>query len=110
MSCPHHGLEKWFLVDLFYRGLSSEQRQRVDTFSGGTIASKSPNEAWQTCEDLAENSLQWDDMGTRRDRSMPAREHIHGGVYEAGGIIPTNVAHEMKKLESKILTMLESNY
>ena len=35
-----------------------DQRQRVDTFGGGTIASKSPNEAWQTCEELAENSLQ----------------------------------------------------
>lgn len=75
MSCPHHGLEKWFLIDLFYRGLSPEQRQRVDTFSGGTIASKSPNEAWQTCEDLSENSLQWDDIGAKKEGSYYTREH-----------------------------------
>lgn len=37
MSCPHHSLEKSLLLDLFYRGLQSDQRQRVDIFSGGTI-------------------------------------------------------------------------
>lgn len=111
MSCPHHGLEKWFLVDLFYRGLSPEQRQRVDTFSGGTIASKSPNEAWQTCEDLSENSLQWDDIGAKKEGSYYTRENIaRGGVHDVGGSIPTHVAHEMKKLESKIETMLESKF
>ena len=66
MSCPHHGLEKWLLVDLFYRGLQPDQRQSVDTFSGGTIADKSPDEAWSTYEELAENSLHWDDMGQGR--------------------------------------------
>ena len=45
MSCPHHGLEQWFLVDVFYRGLSSGQRQRVDTFRHNTIASISPDKA-----------------------------------------------------------------
>lgn len=96
MSCPHHDLEKWFLVDLFYRGLSSNQRQKLDTFGRGTIASKSPNEAWQTCEDLSENSLLWDDMDSRRDRIVQAREHpIHGGVYEMGGTNPTNVTHDV---------------
>ena len=45
MSCPHYGLEQWFLVDVFYRGLSSGQRQRVDTFRGSTIAGMSPDEA-----------------------------------------------------------------
>ena len=92
MSCLHHCLEKWFLIDLFYRGLSSNQIQKLDTFGGGTIASKSPNEAWQTCENLAENSLQWDDMDSRRDRIVQTREHlVLGGVYEMGGVNPTNV-------------------
>ena len=111
MSCPHHGLEKWFLVDLFYRGLSPEQRQIVDTFSGGTIASKSSIEAWQTCEDLADNSLQWDDIGVKKEGTYYTREHTaRGGAHEVSGSIPTNVVHEMKRLETKIETMLESKF
>lgn len=111
MSCPHHGLEKWFLVDLFYRGPSSNQRQKLDTFGGRTIASKSPNEAWKTCEDLAENSLQWDDMDSRRDRIVQTREHpALGEVYEIGGANPTNVTHKMKRLASKLESLLESKF
>jgi hypothetical protein len=95
------------LVDLFYRGLDSDQCQRVDTFSGGTIADKSPDEAWNTYEELAQNSLHWDDMGTRKvtDLSMPSREpKREAGVVISGSI---NVAQEFKKLENKIETLLE---
>ncbi|KAL6189192.1 hypothetical protein ACLB2K_040582 [Fragaria x ananassa] len=66
MSYPHHGLEKWFLVDKFYRGLLPEQRQRVDTFSGGSIASKLPDAASDTFEELSLNSLHWVNHDARK--------------------------------------------
>lgn len=48
--------------------------------------------------------------GTRKDESVLARVHIDGGVYEVDEIIPINVDHEMKKLESKIETMLKRKF
>ena len=90
VSCPHHGLEQWFLVDVFYRGLSSGQRQRVDTFRHNTIASMSPDEAWDTFEDLATNSELWDDFGPRRfPPSQPAIQpqvsKVHNVASEPSG-------------------------
>ena len=88
MSCPHHGLEQWFLVDVFYRGLSSGQRQRVDTFRGCTIAGMSPDEAWDTFEDLATNSELWDDFGSRRlppTQPAPQVTRVHNVSSESLG-------------------------
>ncbi|XP_062026402.1 uncharacterized protein LOC133742741 [Rosa rugosa] len=103
MSCPHHGLEKWFLVDKFYRGLMPDQRQNVDTFSGGTIASKLPDAAWDTYEELSLKSLQWDDLDTRR-RQVHNKESIpnRGGIYEVQGTSTGPSMHEFKRLEGKI--------
>ncbi|XP_024178407.1 uncharacterized protein LOC112184382 [Rosa chinensis] len=103
MSCPHHGLEKWFLVDKFYRGLMPDQRQRVDTFSGGTIASKLPDAAWDTYEELSLNSLQWDDLDTRR-RQVHNKESVpnRSGIYEVQGTSTGPSMHEFKRLEGKI--------
>lgn len=36
-ACPHHGLDKWLLVDSFHRGLLPESRRRVDNAALGRI-------------------------------------------------------------------------
>ncbi|PRQ50501.1 hypothetical protein RchiOBHm_Chr2g0133891 [Rosa chinensis] len=81
----------------------ADQRQRVDTFSGGTIASKLPDVAWDTYEELSLNSLHWDDHDARRQQvhnkeSTPSR----GGIYEVQGTSSGPSMHEFKRLESKI--------
>ncbi|KAJ9535149.1 hypothetical protein OSB04_un001772 [Centaurea solstitialis] len=56
-NCPHHGIEDWRLVQLFYNGLRPETRFAIDTSAGGSIMTKTPG----AIKDLivAINHYQW---------------------------------------------------
>ncbi|XP_062093371.1 uncharacterized protein LOC133799363 [Humulus lupulus] len=58
-KCPHHGIEKWMLVHIFYNGLCGTTRTIIDTASGGAFMSKSANEAYDLLEEMAMNNYQW---------------------------------------------------
>ena len=55
-KCPHHGLPKWMLVQLFYNGLSTNTQLNVDAASGGAINNKTPDEAYELLEVMANNN------------------------------------------------------
>ena len=38
-SCPHHGMENWFLVQTFYHGLKKSARDHLDAAAGGSFFS-----------------------------------------------------------------------
>ena len=44
----------------FYSGVSQASRQLIDTMCNGEFLDKSPNEAWENLEKLAENNQSWD--------------------------------------------------
>ena len=56
-KCPHYGLSKWLIVQVFYEGLTEQYRQMVDASCGGTFMSKSEDEAYDLFEMLSENSI-----------------------------------------------------
>jgi len=37
--CPHHGLQKWMVVQTFYNGVNQSVRSMVDVAAGGTLMS-----------------------------------------------------------------------
>ena len=45
-KCPHHDIEKWYLVQSFYHGISKDHRNMVDNASGGAFLNKTAKEAW----------------------------------------------------------------
>src|SRR2546430_1464037 len=55
-KCPHHGQPKWMLVQLFYNGLSTNTQLNVDAASGGAINNKTPDEAYELLEVMANNN------------------------------------------------------
>ena len=57
--CPHHGLEKWLLVQIFYNGLNYNTRISLDAAAGGALMNKSIDEAYDLFEDMAFNHYQW---------------------------------------------------
>ena len=59
MKCPHHGFEKWQLVQYFYLSLTPQYRSMIDATCGGSLMGKSDIEAWNFFETLSENSQQW---------------------------------------------------
>ncbi|XP_027184182.1 uncharacterized protein LOC113782489 [Coffea eugenioides] len=57
--CPQHQISEQLLIQYFYEGLQSTNRSIIDAASGGTLANKTPKEAWELIEAMAENSQQF---------------------------------------------------
>ncbi|KAJ9535221.1 hypothetical protein OSB04_un001694 [Centaurea solstitialis] len=56
-NCPHHGIEDWRLVQLFYNGLRPETRFAIDTSAGGSIMTKTPGAIKDLIEKFGYKSL-----------------------------------------------------
>ena len=66
--CPQHSYQDWFQIQLFYNGLNGQTRTIVDAAAGGTLLSKTADEAQQLLEEMARNNFQWPN-----ERSMVRR-------------------------------------
>ena len=55
-QCPHHGIPKDEITQIFYDGLGALDRYLLDATSGGTFMSKYEDEALELIELVAENS------------------------------------------------------
>ena len=71
--CPHHGLERWLVLQTFYKGLSTQTRAFVDSAVGGGIMNKTLDEAFALIESMASHHFQW---SSERAIAPP-----HPGVY-----------------------------
>ena len=52
-QCPHHGFSKWMIPQIFYNGLTNENRNIVNTAFGGKWMDKMTREAFTLLEELA---------------------------------------------------------
>jgi len=57
--CPHHGLQKWMVVQTFYNGVTQLVRSMIDAAAGGTLMSKKEEEVYNLIEEMALNNYQW---------------------------------------------------
>ena len=55
-QCPHHGIPKYEITQIFYDGLGAPDRYLLDASSGGTFMSKYDDEALELIKLVAENS------------------------------------------------------
>jgi len=69
--CPHHGFETWRLVSYFYEGLTSQGRQVVEMMCNGEFRDKSPEDALDYLDYIAENAQHWDTVGSYESSSKP---------------------------------------
>jgi hypothetical protein len=67
--CPHHGLERWLVLQTFYKGLTPQTRSFVDSSSGGGIMNKTLNEAFTLIKSIASHNVQW-----ASERSVPQQK------------------------------------
>ena len=58
-KCPHHGLPIWLQVQTFYNGLNESTRSVIDAAAGRTIMRKTPEQAYELFEEMANNAYQW---------------------------------------------------
>ncbi|GJT43940.1 zinc finger, CCHC-type containing protein [Tanacetum coccineum] len=59
---PHHGLNLWFQVQIFYDHVNYTTQMAIDDATGGRLRKLRPKEAWKTIEDLAQyEEEEWND-------------------------------------------------
>ncbi|GJY86021.1 hypothetical protein Tco_0500047 [Tanacetum coccineum] len=59
---PHHGLDLWLQVQIFYDHVDYTTQMAIDYAAGGRLRKLRPEEAWETIEDLAQHEEEeWND-------------------------------------------------
>ncbi|GKB17115.1 MAK10-like protein [Tanacetum coccineum] len=60
---PHHGINLWLQVQIFYDHVNQATRHAIDHSVGGKLRDKSAKESWELIEDLAlYNNKSWNDL------------------------------------------------
>ncbi|XP_073049416.1 uncharacterized protein [Primulina eburnea] len=94
-KCPNHGYAEWVQIELFYNGLDGPTRGNVDAAAGGTIFSKTPDEACELLEQMTINSYQWPSERSGVQRTA--------GVYAVDPI--TSLTAQVSALTAQIAAM-----
>ena len=60
---PHHGIELWLQVQIFYDHIDLSTRRTIDQSAGGKLRDLSAEESWELIEDLAlYDNESWNDL------------------------------------------------
>jgi hypothetical protein len=54
-ACSHHGMEEWFIIQIFYHGLIRSAREHIDAAARGSFFTFSIEEACKLVEKMASN-------------------------------------------------------
>ena len=57
--CPYHGLQRWMIIQAFYKGVTQPVRSTIDAATGGTLMNKTEDEAYNLIKEMAYNIFQW---------------------------------------------------
>jgi len=57
--CPHHGLQKWMIIQTFYNGVTQPVRSTINAVAGGTLMNKTEDEAYNLIEEITLSNFQW---------------------------------------------------
>jgi len=55
--CPHHGLQRWMIVQTFYNGVTQLVRSTIDAVIGGTLMNKIKDEAYNLIQKMVLNNF-----------------------------------------------------
>ena len=53
LKVPHHGIDLWLQVQIFYDHVNQSTRQTIDQAVGGKLHDKNAEELWGIIEDIA---------------------------------------------------------
>jgi hypothetical protein len=90
-TCPHHGMEEWFIIRSFYHGLTRTAHEHIDAATGGSFFALSIEEAHKLIEKMASNQS-WDD-----ERTPSHTRRVH--QLEEVDMLTAKIDLLMKKLE-----------
>jgi hypothetical protein len=108
LACPHHGYDTWRVISFFYDDITSNMRQFVEMMCNGEFMSKSPDDAWDYFDLLAENAQVWETTNTI-ERAKPGLSS-KGGLYhlKEEDDVNSRIAKLTRKVEAIELGKTES--
>jgi hypothetical protein len=63
-ACPHHGMEEWFIIQIFYHGLIRLAWEHIDVVAGGSFFTLNIEAAHKLVEKMASNQS-WNEEHTQ---------------------------------------------
>jgi hypothetical protein len=56
---PHHGLKKWFILQIFYEGLEQFSKLIIDAVVGDNLMNMSARDAYKLIDEMVLGQQQW---------------------------------------------------
>ncbi|KAK8515209.1 hypothetical protein V6N12_019257 [Hibiscus sabdariffa] len=72
-KCTNHGFQDWTQVVMFYNGVNAPTRMMLDASTNGTLLDKSPEEAFDILDRVANNDYQFPTTRLVAGRRAPGR-------------------------------------
>ncbi|GJY76162.1 hypothetical protein Tco_0481278 [Tanacetum coccineum] len=92
---PHHGIDLWLQVKIFYDRIDHTLKRTVDYASGGRLRKLSEEKAWATIEELARNEDEgWNDLVAPGEGSLDSE---NPDIEQLLGVMECKVDTLMKK-------------
>ncbi|GJR54298.1 hypothetical protein Tco_1404819 [Tanacetum coccineum] len=105
LKVPHHGLDLWLQVQIFYDHVECTTKMAIDYAAGGRLRKLRPEVAWETIEDLAQYEEEgWNDPVVPEEESLdyenPDLEQLLGVMECKVGTLMENAISLMGWSES----------
>ncbi|GJR02287.1 hypothetical protein Tco_0525271 [Tanacetum coccineum] len=96
---PHHGIDLWLQVQIFYDHVNPVTRQTIDQSAGGKLRDLNPEESWAILEDIAlYDNESWNDP---RDFAKPVK------AIALPQDVPSTSDHRLIELENQVQHLME---
>ncbi|GJZ93146.1 hypothetical protein Tco_0665211 [Tanacetum coccineum] len=98
---PHHGIDHWLQVQIFYDHVNPVTRQTINQSAGGKLRDLNPEESWEILEDLAlyDNEI-WNDP---RDFAKPVK------AIALPQDVPSTSDRRLIELENQVQRLMEAH-
>ncbi|GJR91601.1 MAK10-like protein [Tanacetum coccineum] len=98
---PHHGINLWLQVQIFYDHVNPVTRQTIDQLVGGKLRDLNPEESWAILEDLAlYDNKSWNDP---RDFAKPVK------VIALPQDVPSTSDRRLIELKNQVQRLMEAH-
>ncbi|GKA45757.1 MAK10-like protein [Tanacetum coccineum] len=97
---PHHGIDLWLQVQIFYDHVNPVKRRTIDQSAGGKLRDHNAEESWALLEDLAlYDNKSWNDP---RDFAKPVK------AIALPQDVPSTSDHRLIELENQVQRLMEA--
>ncbi|GJS33271.1 MAK10-like protein [Tanacetum coccineum] len=98
---PHHGIDLWLQVQIFYDHVNPVTRRTIDQSAGGKLRDRNAKESWELLEDLAlYDNESWNDP---RDFAKPVK------AISLPQDVPSTSDRRLIELENQVQRLMEAH-